>query len=78
MAYNRSKYISSNNANEFRPQHWVPTKEQSDSRATKSKQQRKMDKCNITVSLPRSSSTQPTLLNKKQAMEYMSHIANLS
>ena len=38
----------------------------------------KMDKYDITVSLPRYFSTQTTLLNKMQAMQCMSHIANLS
>lgn len=53
MAHNRSKEIFGDDADEWRPQRWLLTEEQSDGVATKSEQQRKMDKYNVTVSLPR-------------------------
>lgn len=51
MAHNRSKEIFGDDADEWRPQRWLPDGEELDGDVTKSEQQRKMDKFNVTVSI---------------------------
>lgn len=51
MAHNRSKDIFGDDAEEWRPQRWLMHGEDRDGKATKSEQQRKMDKHNVTVSI---------------------------
>lgn len=55
IAHNRSKEIFGDDADEWRPQRWIPAGEQVEGKATKSERQRKMEKYNVTVSynLPR-------------------------
>ncbi|KAL1866737.1 hypothetical protein Daus18300_006681 [Diaporthe australafricana] len=50
MAHNRSKEIFGDDADEWRPQRWLPTGELVEGKATKSERQRRMDKYNVTVS----------------------------
>lgn len=47
MAHNRSKDIFGDDADEWRPQRWLPQGEGTDGQAAKSEQQRKMDKYNV-------------------------------
>lgn len=49
MAHNRSKEIFGDDADEWRPQRWLPTVDQ-DGKPTKSERQRRMEKYNVTVS----------------------------
>ena len=51
MSHNRSKEIFGDDADEWRPQRWVPTADQVDGKATKTEQQRRMDRFNVTVSV---------------------------
>lgn len=71
MAHNRSKDIFGDDADEWRPQRWLVTEEQSDGSVTKSEQQRKMDKFNVTVSLPRYSSLDSTSPAQEKAVDRM-------
>lgn len=50
MAHNRSKEIFGDDADEWRPQRWLPAGEQVEGKATKSERQKRMDKYNVTVS----------------------------
>lgn len=50
IAHNRSKEIFGDDADEWRPQRWVPAEDHGDGVATKSDRQRKMEKYNVTVS----------------------------
>lgn len=59
MAHNRSREIFGDDADEWRPQRWLPTGEMVDGKAVKSERQRRMEKYNVTVSLL-SSSIQPS------------------
>ncbi|KAK7720883.1 hypothetical protein SLS63_009666 [Diaporthe eres] len=50
MAHNRSREIFGDDADEWRPQRWLPEGDQVEGKATKSERQRRMDKFNVTVS----------------------------
>lgn len=51
MAHNRSTEIFGDDADEWRPQRWLPTGGMVDGKAVKSERQRRMEKYNVTVSL---------------------------
>lgn len=50
MAHNRSREIFGDDADEWRPQRWIPDGEQVDGKVAKSERQRRMEKYNVTVS----------------------------
>lgn len=57
MAHNRSKEIFGDDADEWRPQRWLPDGEEGEGKAAKSERQRRMEKYNVTVSYSFSFST---------------------
>lgn len=50
MAHNRSKEIFGDDADDWRPQRWIPAGELVERKTTKSERQRRMEKYNVTVS----------------------------
>lgn len=48
MSQNRCKEVFGDDADEWRPQRWIPNGEEIDGRITKNERQRKMDKYNVT------------------------------
>lgn len=50
MAHNRSTEIFGDDADEWRPQRWIPAGEQVEGKVAKSERQRRMEKYNVTVS----------------------------
>lgn len=70
IAHNRSKEIFGDDADEWRPQRWLPAGDQVDGKAMKSERQRRMEKYNVTVSysLPVPFKVAPTPREKRLRM----------